>query len=271
MHFPAGQMRRGYWGRAVEVERGYLADGDLYASFYRAESAKRAILLLPAFGEERRSTHRYLCHLARTLARNGCDVLHIDLAGTGDSFGDLREISLADWQADAARAWELLVSSSAADLQVAMGLRLGANLALELPAARKILISPLLTGGALVSELIRRRLIKEMAGAGQASTSERELRRAWAAGEPVDLDGIWVSGELARGLEGLSLEQQLAAHGEGSITAVVLAAKATRAWTGLGDHLRVECVRERPIWGRLDYYAAPTLTAKLVELLEEGA
>lgn len=255
------------------IERGFI-DGEppLYASFYRATNPVQCALLLPAFGDERRCTHRYLCRLARQLAERGCHVLQVDLSATGDSLGVERETSMEVWQADACRAWSLLAEECPNLSRTVIGLRLGANLALEVPAPQHLLIAPLLSGRALLDGLIRRKQIKEMSGTGTATTTAAEVYAAWKSRQAVDLDGIWVSPQLASDLEGLALHTQLVKRSRGIVHVLHLGPKPGRELAALEGTVAstggsLTCVAERPIWGRLDCYAAERLTDAVRERL----
>ena len=48
--------------------------------------------------------HRSLRHLASELTRSGYDVLRFDYRGTGDSIGELSELSVEDWVDDTRQA-----------------------------------------------------------------------------------------------------------------------------------------------------------------------
>ena len=71
-----------------------------------------ALLICPSWGLEAMRTQRGLRQLGSALAAEGFEVLRFDYSGTGDSFGDARELGLADWLADIATAARELRESS---------------------------------------------------------------------------------------------------------------------------------------------------------------
>ena len=192
---------------------GYFAgdSSDLYASFHAAEGdAKAAILIAPPFGDERRACTRFLAQFARRLAAAGCDVLRIDLSATGESPGDLSDAKLPRWAGDIDAAYCELHKLSSAPVQIGLGVRLGANLLLRSSQPDALVLwEPLLDGGKYVDEIVRRKLIKEMKGSGQAANDATSIAAAWAAGDTVDCDGFAISAALACELRSLEMASDL--------------------------------------------------------------
>jgi exosortase A-associated hydrolase 2 len=243
---------------------GYFAgaSSDLYATFYAAEGeAKAAILVAPPFGDERRACTRFLAQFARRLAAAGCDVLRFDLSATGESPGDLREASLDRWVGDVNAAFCELRTLSRGSTQIGLGVRLGANLLVRSSQPDALVLwEPLLDGGKYVDEIVRRKLIKEMKGSGQAANDAGSIAAAWQAGEIVDCDGFAISAALSGELRSLNLAPDLAdtrmqiVHVSGTRT-------LPAAWEALANSANREVllVRDKPFWGRLDYYVSREL------------
>jgi len=94
------------------------------------------VLLCHPTGHEYIRCHRGLRELAVRLARAGFPVVRFDYAGSGDSTGETSDVRLADWANDVRSAAAYLRACSLAPTTCLVGLRLGANLALE--AAREL-------------------------------------------------------------------------------------------------------------------------------------
>jgi exosortase A-associated hydrolase 2 len=243
---------------------GYFAgdSSDLYASFHAAEGdAKAAILIAPPFGDERRACTRFLAQFARRLAAAGCDVLRVDLSATGESPGDLRDAMLPRWAGDIDAAYCELRKLSSAPVHIGLGVRLGANLLLRSSQADALVLwEPLLDGGKYVDEIVRRKLIKEMKGSGQAANDATSIAAAWAAGDTVDCDGFAISAALACELRSLKMASDLPAT-RMQLVHVSGARKLPAAWQAIADSANGEVllIRDKPFWGRLDYYVSREL------------
>ncbi len=110
---------------------------------------KKAVLLCYPYGHEYMRIHWAFRRLTDQLNQAGYPVLRFDYSGTGDSAGDPKKVSIAQWQQDIlTAAFELKTLSGAATLSV-IGHRLGALLAAsvaELCTEELILWEPLSSG-----------------------------------------------------------------------------------------------------------------------------
>lgn len=88
-----------------------------------------AVLLCPPIGHEYLRTHWLWRQLALRLSSVGFHVLRFDYSGTGDSWGGVRDVSLATWLDDVHMAADELRDESAARRVSLVGLRFGATLA----------------------------------------------------------------------------------------------------------------------------------------------
>jgi exosortase A-associated hydrolase 2 len=134
----------------------------LFGAFHPPQTSTArgtAVLLCNPFGEEAVRAHRIYRVLALRLARSGHAVLRFDHPGTGDSSGDAEETSLEHWLEGIALATAELRARSRAPRIAALGLRLGATLAVL--AAKKhpldlhhlLLWDPVVEGPAYLREL----------------------------------------------------------------------------------------------------------------------
>ena len=138
------------------------SSGQVFGSYHpSATGSSRALTVIcpPLFAEYSR-VHFALRNLAINLSKAGHDVLRFDFRGTGDSLGDLADVSVADWIEDVAAAVaEGRRLSGANDVRL-VGVRGGALLAGQSPAVRNqvhqfVLWDPVVSGSDYVAALRR--------------------------------------------------------------------------------------------------------------------
>ncbi len=95
-------------------------------------ASRKAVVICPPFGQESIRSHKSLLSLANRLAKNGVHVFRFAYRGTDDSALWSDEVlSLQDWRQDIVAAKEELKRQSGCDSVMLIGLRLGANLAVD--------------------------------------------------------------------------------------------------------------------------------------------
>jgi pimeloyl-ACP methyl ester carboxylesterase len=125
-----------------------------------AGSGTKAVLLCPPWGQEYLRAHRAMKQLATLLNQAGVHVLRFDWFGTGDSAGEMRDASLAGWQADIETAIDELKDTTDAARVGLVGLRLGGTLAATVAARRRkdvdslVLWDPVVSGEGYLKELL---------------------------------------------------------------------------------------------------------------------
>ena len=96
------------------------------------KNSPNAVVICPPFGHEGIRAHKCLLSLANRLAKKGTHVLRFAYRGTDDSALWSDEIqSLQDWNRDIVSAKEHLMRQSGCSTVMLLGLRLGANLAVQ--------------------------------------------------------------------------------------------------------------------------------------------
>jgi pimeloyl-ACP methyl ester carboxylesterase len=136
------------------------------AAVSRVVRRNAAVLCYP-MGEEYFHAHRPLRHLSRLLAQAGFHTLRFDYYGTGDSDGEIGEVSLCGARMDILAAVEELKAITQVDAVSLVGLRLGASIAAvaasALPAEVNDLIlwDPVVTGDRYFHEQALRRVGRE--------------------------------------------------------------------------------------------------------------
>jgi hypothetical protein len=131
--------------------------GRLYGIHHAPEPAadrSHGILFLPPLGQEYKRCHKPLQKLAQDLAGAGFHVLRFDYAGSGDS-ADIPDWSLHTWSQDGRDALAQLQARSGVRALSALGIRLGAAVAVRLgtPLSHLVLWDPIGNGAAYLEEL----------------------------------------------------------------------------------------------------------------------
>jgi len=196
--------------RPLPAEHFFLpaAQGRRYCVHYparepAADGSRTALVQVAAFGEEMNRCRRASALAARALGAQGCDVLQIDLYGSGDSDGDFADARWELWRADLALAHDWLAQRTGREVGL-WGVRLGALLALDyarsaaLPVERFLLWQPVLRGALYLNQLLRMRLASEMLSGG--SGDSRALRIALRR-EPLEIGGYLLAPALAEAIE----------------------------------------------------------------------
>ncbi|MGQ9424675.1 alpha/beta fold hydrolase [Gilvimarinus sp. F26214L] len=121
----------------------------------------QGVVLCYPFGQEYMRAHRAYRQLASSLSRKGFHVLRFDYRGTGDSSGDLAEVSAEDWLQDIDSAVQELRDMAGVHTITLVGLRLGGLLAGIVGARRQniaglVLWDPLVSGAEYLDQLHRR-------------------------------------------------------------------------------------------------------------------
>lgn len=138
------------------------AGRQVFASYHLPPGGDgRALTLVcpPLFVEHTR-THAALRKLAVELSSRGQHVVRLDYSGTGDSFGNLADVSVSDWVEDIALALREARELSGAGSVRILAVRAGALLAGKAAAAqtdleRLVLWDPVADGAAYLASLLR--------------------------------------------------------------------------------------------------------------------
>ncbi len=132
-----------------------------FGCFHEPTGASRretVAVLCSSFGRESIRIHRSFRQVADRMSAAGFGVLRFDLAGCGDSAGDVEVMSVARWRGDVAAAIEEALRRSGASSVCLIGARLGASLAALAAADRAdvatvALWAPVLSGSDYLDEL----------------------------------------------------------------------------------------------------------------------
>ena len=212
----------------MEMRRGYIAspaggEGRVSVAFHPAkEGGELGVVVLGAGFEEKKSSHRTLVELCRTLSEQGTPSVRFDYRGTGDSTGGDDALTLASAGEDLAAATDSFLAECRVRTLVLLGLRLGCAVAASAAGAARrdamrlkaLLVEPFERGEDYVSDLVRqsgvRRMMTEQGGTRTGSSFREEAKKNGV----VDVDGTLMSARLLDELDRFNLVSALFPAGE---------------------------------------------------------
>jgi exosortase A-associated hydrolase 2 len=164
-----------------------------------------AVVLCQPLGHEYIRCHRAIRILGDSLARAGFPVLRFDYYGCGDSAGDFPDGDLEQWREDVAAAVRHCRALSGRERIAAVGLRLGASLALQAAGAGTaldalVLWNPIVDGAAYLREIERLHAERQPFAVALSGDARR-------AGEPGELVGFSYARRLLDQLRALDLDR----------------------------------------------------------------
>jgi pimeloyl-ACP methyl ester carboxylesterase len=188
------------------------ASQQIFGVFHPAQgrSGRTLTLICPPLFSDYMRTHFGLRQLAIALAAQGQDVLRIDYRGTGDSSGDLSDVSASDWVHDIRLSVREGLDLSGNTAVRVLGVRAGALLAAKALANgpkidRYILWDPIIDGRSHLVEL--RRIQQTMLGRTIVSEADRGMARH-------EFSGYRLSGTMIEQLETMSDDNYAALPGD---------------------------------------------------------
>lgn len=159
---------------------------------------KGAILIVPPFAEEKKSSQRILVNLGRDLCAKGFFVLLFDLQGTGDSlYLNRYNYSINDWLKNISKAASFLQEQSSMNEIVLIGLRFGAYLSMlycinEKSISHLILLEPIFYPFRYLKSLIRDIKIRR----SLFNNSIGNNKNIFVDDCSIDLDGYLISNDF---------------------------------------------------------------------------
>lgn len=217
-----------------------------------ARKRRTCVVLCQPIGHEYVRCHRGVRQLATRLAQEGFEVLRFDYSGCGDSPGEGHEFGLSTWVDDVGHALEAARQRFASIALV--GLRMGANLALQAFARRRdvdalVLWEPVTDGG---------RYLDELGAAHDAHVAEYGTRTGGAPAGAREFLGFAFGEALLEQLRGIDLARAGRA-GERAVPTLVVAndegfdADAVRAVLPEGSAPETLVAAERRFWNADPY------------------
>lgn len=113
------------------IEPFFFSNGQIFGCYHPPGNLKlsRLLVICPPFFDEYRRLYKALADLANGCASHGVHVLRFDYFGTGESFGELEDVSIEEWKMNIDAAIDEGIAVSGADEVVLCGVRFGATLA----------------------------------------------------------------------------------------------------------------------------------------------
>lgn len=185
-----------------------------FALYFCPDGAPRGqILFVPPFCEEMNRCRNMLAHQARVMAERGYACLVLDLFGTGDSCGELKDATWDLWLNDIQRGLDWLNSSTILDLPVYLfGIRLGALLVLDFACRNQVslnglvLFQPVTTGKTYLTQVLRQRVAYLMSNHLTPETTE-DMRKGLSAGHTVEVAGYTLGQHLAENIDAKKMSE----------------------------------------------------------------
>ena len=186
----------------IKTDRGVL----FMVTHLPAEPAEGAVVVCSPIQSELLKNNRREVMLARSLASQKLAVARFHYIGTGNSDGDVREVSINGMTADTAAVATALRDTSGADRIGFLATRLGSLAATEvaagLPGSPIALWEPVVSGRAYLKELMRVRLMVGMRqSSDEAPPVVEEVEEHLARHGSFPIMGFSIGGTLKDDLE----------------------------------------------------------------------
>jgi len=255
---------------------------DLLGFLHQPLTRKRdvGIVYCHPFAEEKNCSHAVVVKAARAFAKEGYAVLRFDLSGTGDSAGDLEDMTIDMWQDDLACAINTLKAESDIKVIVLWGLRFGAALAVKHHSesqeiAAHIVWHPISNFKDYIKQFLRQSINTELANAISTKKSLGVLVEKLERGEVLDVFGYLIREKLyASFLAADTWSTQN--NGPMFIASVSPFTRAPHTFRkfqddtdGLKKNYDYEHIVAEPFWDRYGVWNSPELIDKTLDWIKE--
>ena len=236
------------------------------------------------FGEEKMASHSIATKTARALCNLGVTVIRFDYSGTGDSEGELDEVTLHDWHQDLSLAIKYLKANSSVEKVGLWGLRLGAHLALRYAATEQdfdpaclILWQPVFEPEAFFKQFLRQKLSTEIATQTAGGLGVKGMVAELEKGISQEVIGYPISESMYKSFTTSTVTFPLPSHSRYPIllTSNSMAEeiplgikKNADALNAAGHSVQLEHIVEEPYWDRHWRWDAPKLTQVTVDFMK---
>jgi exosortase A-associated hydrolase 2 len=188
----------------IEAEQGRI-----FALHFCPITPPRAhLVFLPPFCEEMNRCRHLVAHQAKQFASDGYSCLILDPFGTGDSEGELADVSWQGWRADAIAGVRWCQQKYPGPV-ILWGLRLGALLALDLASTyvgefnKLLLWQPVTNGKTYLTQILRAR-IAYLSGNSLPPETTEDMRSTLRQGANIEVAGYLLGGRLAQDIDDIS-------------------------------------------------------------------
>ncbi|HBC86276.1 MAG TPA: hypothetical protein DCZ94_04905 [Lentisphaeria bacterium] len=200
------------------IQEPFFIDGgnaQLYSVLFMPEEgfSNKVFLFCHPLFEEKKASHRVLVELARKLAGIGHASLMLDLRACGDSGGDVRDFTPANWLNDMHSGINWLQKRFGKPRITLLGIRFGATLAVQFTLKENviedlILIDPVIIGKDYLDEIFQQKCIREMMTFGEARTDVPAMFADLEKNGKLDLDGIMISSDFFNAVKEIDLRKE---------------------------------------------------------------
>jgi exosortase A-associated hydrolase 2 len=164
----------------------------------------RAVVVVPAFGEEMNKSRRLINETAIALRERGMWTIIPDLFGTGDSEGDLEDARWSIWMDDLRRTFDWARGKGAKDFDLLL-VRIGASLFAEAEKELQITFGRAVAwhaanGVETLKHLLRMKSMAIRMAGGRAPSMEASLESLLKGPGPTELGGYLLAPELAQAM-----------------------------------------------------------------------
>jgi uncharacterized protein len=177
----------------------------------------RAIMHLPAFGDEMNKSRAMTARAARAFAARGFTVIQIDLFGCGDSSGSIADATFDRWTDNLCAAIEWLEVERGTNVEWLWALRSGALLVSALlrqgrSASTSVMLwQPICKGEMQLTQLLRQKAASALVASRHDGAQLSSLRGKLRAGESLEIGGYTITSALAGDLERSRLDPSILA------------------------------------------------------------
>lgn len=229
-----------------------------------AQARATGVVLCYPFGQEYMRAHRAFRQMALLLTKAGFHVMRFDYYGTGDSSGEARDGTLAQWVEDASAAADELKETAEIGRVAFVGLRLGAAIAALAAVGRAdvdqvVLWDPAVSGRTYLDEVTEEN--RDSAGNSRRSALEDGT---------IGVTGFPVTPTLRREFEALDLLAVGAPSGSGRL---VVASHERAEYAALGGRqsagatARYELVPSDGNWNEVDDNGSALIPVFLIQAI----
>lgn len=240
-----------------------------------AEAPRGVVVGVAAFAEEMNKGRRTCALAARAMAREGLLVAQLDVAGCGDSSGDLVSASWQGWVDDVLDTTRWAVGLAPADAPVILwGVRAGCLVASQAQAqlgrpAHLLLWQPQPNGKLVLQQFLRLKMAGQLQQ-GSAKGVTDSLLADLAAGRSVEVAGYELGPGVADGMAAAQMRMPsrgtrvawLEVSAQTPPELLPVSQNMVQKWAAGGVEVRAAAVSGPLFWQTLDIEEAPALVER---------
>lgn len=261
----------------------YYLDGCRGANFVLSHQAGtgHALVLLPPFGDEMNKSRHLLSSMMQNAATAGISSYLMDPYGTGDSMGDLDQVTVLDWRADFLQLLQHIATQGYSRVSF-IAVRFGSLMLLDLlqqqlplPVSHIILWQPQLDAGRFMQQLFRLKIAEHMSSGSK--TNQAELEQQLAGGKTLEIAGYPLSPAFCHSISQLSgmpaarTEKpalhwyEVSAFANPGVAVQKQAEALSQSFA-----VQLQLINSDPFWSTQELVGAPELIRRSLAVLEQA-